>query len=36
MTLQAWISRGAPQSDLIAGLIDKYNTEVRASGVPWQ
>jgi ABC-type glycerol-3-phosphate transport system substrate-binding protein len=35
-TLQAWISRGAPQSDLIAGLIDKYNTEVQAGGVQWQ
>src|SRR5215813_1519956 len=37
MTLQAWISRGAPQSDLIVGLIDKYNAEAQASGtVQWQ
>ncbi|MBV9543982.1 MAG: hypothetical protein JOY61_06360 [Chloroflexi bacterium] len=36
MTLQAWISRGAPQSDLIVQQIQKYNAEVAASGVQWQ
>jgi multiple sugar transport system substrate-binding protein len=35
-TLQAWISRGAPQSDLIAQQIQKYNTEVESTGVLWQ
>jgi ABC-type glycerol-3-phosphate transport system substrate-binding protein len=35
-TLQAWISRGAPQSDLIAQQIQKYNTEVQSSGIEWQ
>src|SRR6516162_6408154 len=35
-TLQAWISRGAPQSDLIAQQIQKYNNEVQSSGVEWQ
>jgi len=35
-TLQAWINRGAPQSDIIAQLIDRYNGEVQSSGVQWQ
>ncbi len=35
-TLQAWINRGAPQSDLIAQQIDKYNTELQQSGSAYQ
>src|SRR5262245_34318734 len=35
-TLQAWINRGAPQSDLIAQQIDKYNAELQQSGSPYQ
>lgn len=38
MTLQAWISRGAPQGDLIGQLIDKYNAEQQSNGtgIKWE
>ncbi|MCC7163534.1 MAG: hypothetical protein IT331_13645 [Anaerolineae bacterium] len=38
MTLQAWISRGAPQGDLLAQMIDKYNAEQEAqgTGIKWE
>ncbi len=38
MTLQAWISRGAPQGDLLGQMIDKYNAEqqTKGTGIKWE
>src|SRR5581483_3089943 len=38
MTLQAWISRGAPQGDIIGQLIDKYNADQASknTGIKWE
>jgi ABC-type glycerol-3-phosphate transport system substrate-binding protein len=35
-TLQAWVSRGQPQNELIAQLIDQYNNEAAGGSVQWQ
>lgn len=38
MTLQAWISRGSPQGELLAQMIDQYNTAQKAkgTGIKWE